>query len=595
MPTIPTVFRPIRANDVQRRSFKAYKNYTLTDSNYASLGAEYQEAMYTGLRVDVNDPAASYPENADGTNQHVYWNAIDHRYYRHPYDPARTAELSNRANVEKLLFTSASIVTIPYMDVGERIKPGSVTVTATPVGETITLTDDGYGNLRDLSIDSSSFASASRNVFYLSFNETFRDFDYRGGDYITGSIKYTLNGQDKLARINDVRIRKKLAISGSTNAMDGAIVGLTGLFKGLNGPTDSYVRIPHDDTFNRFGKCDDWTISFWHVQDETTGASGTIMTKAGVRRKQIFDSSINKTRYIDHVSRMPWDDGITGAPDNVTHQPKTKFPFSITYKRQGSANRYFFFQNDGTETKLILNGLSELAPTELERQRHILIRNSGGTCKLFINGIEKDSGTCLDNVGNDFDILIGQATPHRDFTDLEAPIAEIRMYDYAVSDTAIESLANIGDNPSCLQTNVVGNVFYRNGQIVVSSPLPKYNSGSGFFGNTWQIDYKGQHTIYENEVMVRVPAGELNVSMNPSSTYRPATGIDNSCNTDGSAENNGPGEYRKAMFVSGSAFPYITTIGLYNDAAEMVAVGKLATPVQKRDDVDMNFVVRWDH
>ena len=34
---------------------------------------------------------------------------------------------------------------------------------------------------------------------------------------------------------------------------------------------------------------------------------------------------------------------------------------------------------------------------------------------------------------------------------------------------------------------------------------------------------------------------------------------------------------------------------IYNDDAQMLAVAKLAQPIQKRDDVDMNFVVRWDY
>ena len=52
---------------------------------------------------------------------------------------------------------------------------------------------------------------------------------------------------------------------------------------------------------------------------------------------------------------------------------------------------------------------------------------------------------------------------------------------------------------------------------------------------------------------------------------------------------------RKDLFISGTLKPYVTTIGLYNKNYELVAVGKLAQPVQKRDDVDMNFVVRWDY
>ena len=35
-------------------------------------------------------------------------------------------------------------------------------------------------------------------------------------------------------------------------------------------------------------------------------------------------------------------------------------------------------------------------------------------------------------------------------------------------------------------------------------------------------------------------------------------------------------------------------MGLYDDAGRLVAVGKLAQPVQKRADVDMNILVKID-
>jgi hypothetical protein len=40
--------------------------------------------------------------------------------------------------------------------------------------------------------------------------------------------------------------------------------------------------------------------------------------------------------------------------------------------------------------------------------------------------------------------------------------------------------------------------------------------------------------------------------------------------------------------------PYITTVGLYTSNGELVAVGKLGTPIKKRDDVDLNIIVRFD-
>jgi len=97
--------------------------------------------------------------------------------------------------------------------------------------------------------------------------------------------------------------------------------------------------------------------------------------------------------------------------------------------------------------------------------------------------------------------------------------------------------------------------------------------------------------------MVRIPMNSFNVSMNPTATYRPATGVDNSCNAIGAGaeKTNGPGEYRKTMFITGSANPYITTVGLFNDKGQMLAVGKLAEPIEKRDDIDMNIIIRWDY
>jgi hypothetical protein len=47
--------------------------------------------------------------------------------------------------------------------------------------------------------------------------------------------------------------------------------------------------------------------------------------------------------------------------------------------------------------------------------------------------------------------------------------------------------------------------------------------------------------------------------------------------------------------ITGSAFqPYITTIGLYNDANELIAVGKMAQPVPKSANTEMTIIVKID-
>jgi hypothetical protein len=76
-------------------------------------------------------------------------------------------------------------------------------------------------------------------------------------------------------------------------------------------------------------------------------------------------------------------------------------------------------------------------------------------------------------------------------------------------------------------------------------------------------------------VITRLDQGDFNMSLNPTLT----------------ADN----DITYQNFVTGSDFsPYITTIGLYNDAGQLLMVGKLAQPIKKRRDVDMNFLLRID-
>jgi len=40
--------------------------------------------------------------------------------------------------------------------------------------------------------------------------------------------------------------------------------------------------------------------------------------------------------------------------------------------------------------------------------------------------------------------------------------------------------------------------------------------------------------------------------------------------------------------------PFVTTIGLYNDANELIAVAKTGRPIPKTKNTDMTFVVKLD-
>lgn len=123
---------------------------------------------------------------------------------------------------------------------------------------------------------------------------------------------------------------------------------------------------------------------------------------------------------------------------------------------------------------------------------------------------------------------------------------------------------------------LLGNIYYSHGMLTLTkSDVAKrfqeqvLRSGS--------LSWKGSHTIYEHTYNCRSNQSQLNYSLNPS-TF-------NNTNESGSINDN----------VSGSYFqPYVTTVGLYNDANELIAVGKLGQPVPKSQYNDMTFAVKFD-
>jgi hypothetical protein len=575
MPVIPTVYNTIRPGDYQTNTVKAYKRYTVTNSTFSASGYRAHDAIWKLHPPDVGDPSVTYPTNYDDTNHYVVWKSIDHRYYRNPYDPANCHEGTNRQKTEKNYFYSASVLSCPYLDVGESIKPGSVTITNS--GKSITLQDDGNGNLRDTSISTASFASASRCFFYMSFNNEFRQCEGPTGYIPTGSIEYTLRGTTNKALANNINVNLGV-ITTSITTTSGLSVAVNS-----NGTGTGGIRIPHDSIFNNFNSCDRWTISLW-VRD--TGEQAVILAKGPVRTEPYLDPSTGKTsvRTVTYDWPMPLDD--VGAYN------KLRTPFVLYHNE--SSNIRFLCSNGTTYAGLsgTLNGANDW--------NHIVIRRDNTNLSMFINGSSVGTTTMpTDSTANSADITIGCLNGFTNAYDSE--VDEIRFYDYAASDSEISSLAGrTFAAPTLYQTNVAGNVFYRNGQFVISSPMTKYNRLGGFLTSTanWSVSYRGVHRIYENEVLVRVPAGQFNYTLNPTATYRPGTAqATNDCNTtvNGAQSNNGPGDVYLDMFVSGTVGPYITTIGLYNDKAELIAIGKLANPVTKLDDVDMNFIIRWDY
>jgi len=143
---------------------------------------------------------------------------------------------------------------------------------------------------------------------------------------------------------------------------------------------------------------------------------------------------------------------------------------------------------------------------------------------------------------------------------------------------------------------VVGNIIYSHGMVVITNPHPdpfgyglqdysfsnygRNEESRDFFmgfvsGSNMTASISSSYTFYETQYKVTVGESEFNYSQNPSSIS----------GSDGIPHN----------FITGSYFtPYISTIGLYNDAHELLAVGKLAKPLPTSKTTDTTILINID-
>ena len=88
--------------------------------------------------------------------------------------------------------------------------------------------------------------------------------------------------------------------------------------------------------------------------------------------------------------------------------------------------------------------------------------------------------------------------------------------------------------------------------------------------------FSSSYTIFETQYKCTIETSEFNLSLNPSLI---------SGSTDGTLYG----------FVTASYFnPYVTTVGLYNEAQDLIAVGKLAQPLPTNNTTDLTILINID-
>ena len=354
----------------------------------------------------------------------------------------------------------------------------------------------------------------------------------------TGSFPNTLNfyeGFNKSFNSSSITYESEnilYADGVTTNTGKQLSIGLSGLFSG-----SGYISCSLEGLYD---KQHDYAISFFISGTNNTNSDQLILTKA------------------DQITRSP-------CPFNIELSGSNQVKFSI--------------RGNNTNLLALLTSSADVSSS----WTHVLCQKTGSNIEMYINGTKHSSGSfdfLRDNlntyinsptfINNNYHLSIGGYNTNS--YNLQGYLDEVRIYNKALTNSEISTLTDRNEGGGLLQTNIVGNVFSQKGFIIISTPDYRYND---LITTKYTASYQSTITSYEMSTLCRIDAGDFNVTNNYS------------------AHNDSNTQYLN--YLTGSNFsPYITSVGLYNSDGILLAIGKLGQPIKKRDDVDMNFLVRMD-
>jgi hypothetical protein len=577
--------KPINGGGLQLYPFNSFKRWVVTGVNYRS--DYYQISILKGISPLYNEkvPLSSSLNNelvADSTQldnsnsgnttflslkeQKIVWSGLNQMFFKH------------RVNNERDLYTSASIFSIPQNRLGDGVKPGSFSVIDKSEPNEILISDrkideyHGYLYDEDLTINTSSYVPFGDLIGYWGFNDEvvprFAPYD---------RVILDRSGYTNHAVGRNLSYERGIVTSGDSVEPSGTMITLDG--------TTSYVKLKNNKRLSPM-KGNDYSISLWSILPTS---------QSDVSRNYNWILNKNGSYYEEYTNER----GILKNRQRNENTPIYPYDIKVYNQNTSENGKLVISLSDGFIT-------SEVTSSTYinDGQHHIVFNKTGSLLELWVDGVKEASSSISlkSDIWNQYDVLLGsqyvtdlstygQVLSRRDvvsnFSTLSGSLDEVRFYRRALTQTEIQYLSNNDYlTGSAYQSDIVGEIFYNQGIAVVSDPRPKYKNvwvGQGnwdYSSSTygWTTEYKSTKKLYETSVLCEIGSSEFNMSTNP--TLR---------------KNNDEREQFFKPFVTGSDFaPYFTTIGLYNKEGDLLAVGKLASAIQNRTDVDITVKVRFD-
>jgi len=326
-----------------------------------------------------------------------------------------------------------------------------------------------------------------------------------------------------------------------------------------------------------------YSSPLWHsINARYYKSDGNVFTQAGIVRNPgtfNIERDINPTIYVIQIPQIKYGEQIKKN--------------SIILEDNTNGEIYY---DDGFGGITTENTVYTLVSYDADTQDLVLADGETGVeYTIVLSQFDVNSGIGIFSYGGDTDSYI---VVFVDFQTGQISLSEEFDFD------------TLQINP----TSRVGNVFYDDGIIVLNTAAVA----------EYVLRYRSTQEIHETEVLVSVEPGEFNASQNPTAVdvtlfqeYNfETTAITNSkpagtvkikevlditkreyyTGSIGSSSGSWDDYYESSSLNPTGSYlaPYITTIGLYDENYDMVAVAKLPKPIKNLPDYPINFIIRFD-
>ena len=617
----------LQIGEKSRTKFKIHKGYDVTRANSSSLGVETYLAEYqTGSLIAWNT-GSSDPTTTNGLYRNQVHHSINTMFYRnYTNHPGETMSPGGSLpqNQDRILDRKSVVISVPQKRFGEQIYPGSFKVVGK---ESVKLTDDKHGNLIDSSIPTTYMIPSASELFRLSFNECHEFSGLMDGSEGRYRREYQLNfsgsRRDFITefQLDDTSVsRQKIyAYNMRFEERDGTF-GTHAVFQGLGGTANPVngcnpgrggvgsVLVSNRHSMYKkfqFRKDEDFAVAFWvnipPSQSVTQSFEGfeTAVSNNG-------PATVNASTTFDHETN------ILIGKSSMTENRISPFIIETFNQKKGGSDMGKLVLKRGRSHQCKHNAAPQLtSSTQLNdgAWHHIVYQHQTGSNEFWVDGIKETSasdGALKTRVNTP--LVVGGAlqgyltasskqnsaeqggrgptwstqwkwqkqggfsnsSPKNVVQPFSGSMDEIRIFNKSLTHKEIAFLSESNN------TNEVGNVFYKHGFACVTHPNAKYQNIMDDLNTN--ITFNGCTQLTELEYTLNVKSHEFDASENI--TLR---------------RNEDPDEIHMKDFATASYFsPYISTLGLYNDKLELLAIAKLAQPLKKPQSSDVTFVVRMD-